>query len=175
MLPGLLSRRINRSLFTSENSYFSLTYNGHMPNCTRNLKTMTRPKYCRKIGCEPGASYFKPLGQSLTDPEEVVITLDEFEALRLADFEGLYQEACASNMNISRQTFGRIIDSARKKIADALVHGKALKIEGGIVSLEESGAFKCSCCDFSSECCKNSISSPQCPKCRKLNINMKGE
>jgi len=58
---------------------------------------------------------------------------DELEAVRLADFEELYQEDAAKKMNISRQTFGNIINSAHKKIADVLLHGKALKIEGGIV------------------------------------------
>jgi hypothetical protein len=89
--------------------------------------------------------------------------------MRLADFEGLYQENSAAMMNISRQTFGRIIDSARKKIADALIHGKALKIEGGIVSFEDNGEIKCTSCDFSLECCKNNGESPSCPRCRKIN------
>lgn len=137
------------------------------------IKIMTRPKYCRTIGCEPGAIYYKPQGISSSILEEVVITLDEFEALRLADFEGLYQENSAANMNISRQTFGRIIDSARKKIADALVHGKALRIEGGIVSFEENGSIKCSSCDNSANCCKESGGLPSCPRCRKITTNKK--
>ncbi len=62
------------------------------------------------------------------------MSLDEYEAIRLADLEGLYQEQAASRMNISRQTFGRIIESAHRKVADVLVNGKALKIEGGDVS-----------------------------------------
>jgi uncharacterized protein len=135
------------------------------------IKIMTRPKYCRKIGCEPGANYFIPQGIPVSSMEEISISLDEFEALRLADFEGLYQENCASSMNISRQTFGRIIDSARKKIADALVHGKALKIEGGTVSFEENGKIRCSSCDYSMNCCKNSGDSPACPRCRKITNN----
>jgi predicted DNA-binding protein (UPF0251 family) len=61
------------------------------------------------------------------------LTLDEFEAIKLADFEGLYQEQAAVKMDISRQTFGRIIDSAHRKIADVLINGKALKIAGGEV------------------------------------------
>jgi len=97
---------------------------------------MTRPKCCRKIGCGPDATYFKPRGIPTTSLEEVQLTLDEFEAIKLADFERLYQENAANKMNISRQTFGRIIDSAHKKIADALIHGKALKIEGGQVETE---------------------------------------
>jgi len=63
--------------------------------------------------------------------EEIKLTLDELEAIRLADFNGLYQEGAAKKMNISRQTFGNIINSAHKKIADVLLHAKALKIEGG--------------------------------------------
>jgi uncharacterized protein len=68
--------------------------------------------------------------------DEVVMTLDEFEAMRLADLEGLYQEQAAEQMNVSRTTFSRIIDAAHRKIADALVHGKALRIEGGPVQVE---------------------------------------
>jgi predicted DNA-binding protein (UPF0251 family) len=68
--------------------------------------------------------------------QELLMTLDEFEALRLADLEGLYQEQAAQQMNISRPTFSRIIDSAHRKIADAIVHGMALRIEGGVVRVE---------------------------------------
>ena len=65
--------------------------------------------------------------------EEVSLALDELEAVRLADWEGFYQEDAAKKMNISRQTFGNIINSAHKKIADVLLNAKALKIEGGVV------------------------------------------
>jgi len=68
--------------------------------------------------------------------DEVVMTLDEFEAIRLADLEGLYQEKAAGAMSVSRPTFSRIVDSAHRKIADVLVHGKALRIEGGPVRLD---------------------------------------
>jgi predicted DNA-binding protein (UPF0251 family) len=63
--------------------------------------------------------------------EEVVLTLDEFEAVRLKDLEGLDQEECAKKMNISQPTFHRLVTMARRKIADSIVNGKALKIEGG--------------------------------------------
>ena len=66
------------------------------------------------------------------------VTVDEYEAIRLADYEQLYQEEAAGKMNISRQTFGRIIEAAHKKIADVLMNGKALKIEGGKVSFDET-------------------------------------
>jgi len=65
--------------------------------------------------------------------EEVNLTLDELEAVRLADLEEMYQEDAAKKMNISRQTFGNIINSAHKKIADVLLNAKALKIEGGTI------------------------------------------
>ena len=63
--------------------------------------------------------------------DEVVLSIDESEAIRLADLEGFYQEEAALRMNVSRQTFGRIVSSARGKIAQAIIHGKALRIDGG--------------------------------------------
>jgi predicted DNA-binding protein (UPF0251 family) len=67
--------------------------------------------------------------------EQVGLTVDELEAIRLADLEGLYQEAAAEQMNVSRQTFGRILEAAHRKVADALVNGKALSIEGGPIEV----------------------------------------
>jgi uncharacterized protein len=99
---------------------------------------MPRPKCRRNICGIPDKNYFKPRGIPTVDLEEVLLTLDEFEAIRLADYEQLYQEEAAEKMNISRQTFGRIIEAAHKKIADVLMNGKALKIEGGEVNLEET-------------------------------------
>lgn len=94
---------------------------------------MPRPCRCRRIRCNPDSTYFKPRGIPLDSLEEVNLALDELEAVRLADFDGLYQEDAAKKMNISRQTFGNIIDRAHKKIADVLLNAKALKIEGGVV------------------------------------------
>ena len=94
---------------------------------------MSRPCRCRRIRCKPDTNYFKPRGIPLDALEEVNLTLDELEAIRLADLAGLYQEDAAKKMNISRQTFGNIINAAHKKIADALLNAKALKIEGGTV------------------------------------------
>lgn len=92
------------------------------------------------IGFLPGATYFKPAGIPLSTLDEVVVTLDELEAIRLADLEGLYQEQAAERMKISRPTFSRVVDSARRKIADALVNGKALRVEGGAVTLRGGAA-----------------------------------
>jgi predicted DNA-binding protein (UPF0251 family) len=97
---------------------------------------MPRPHNFRKVGCLPQSSFFKPRGIPLSTLQQVLLTVDEFEAVRLADFEGLYQEDAAVRMNVSRQTFGRILVSAHKKIADALIHGKALSIEGGPYELD---------------------------------------
>ena len=94
---------------------------------------MSRPCRCRRIRCSPDTSYFKPRGIPLDMLEEVNLTLDELEAIRLADLEGLYQVDGARKMDISRQTFGNIINSAHRKIADVLLNAKALKIEGGKV------------------------------------------
>ncbi len=99
---------------------------------------MPRPRNCRRIGCMPQANYYKPQGVPLSALQYVNLTYDELEAIRLADLEGMYQEKAAEKMNISRQTFGRIIESAHKKIADALVNGKALSIEGGIIELDNT-------------------------------------
>jgi uncharacterized protein len=92
-----------------------------------------RPFCCRRIAGRPAAPVFKPIGIPVVELDEVIMTLDEFEAVRLADLDGLYQEQAAEQMNVSRPTFSRIIDSAHRKVADVLVHGKALRIEGGPV------------------------------------------
>lgn len=97
-------------------------------------EAMPRPFCPRHVEWTPGVTYFKPAGVPLRLLEEVALTLDELEALRLADLEGLYQEEAADRMKISRPTFGRIVESARRKVADALAHGKALRVQGGVVA-----------------------------------------
>lgn len=94
---------------------------------------MPRPFCLRRVEWTPRVTYFKPAGVPLRLLEEVTLTLDELEALRLADLEELYQEEAADRMKISRPTFGRIVESARRKVAGALVNGKALRLEGGPV------------------------------------------
>lgn len=76
---------------------------------------------------------FKPAGVPACRLEWLKLTLDEFEALRLADLDGLHQEQAAARMGVSRQTFGRIVENARRKVAQALSSGMALNIEGGVV------------------------------------------
>ena len=96
---------------------------------------MPRPRRCRRVGHLPQSTYYKPRGVPLSILEHVNLTVDELEAIHLADLEGLYQAEAADSMNVSRQTFGRILESAHKKIAEALVHGKALSIEGGQIEV----------------------------------------
>ena len=108
---------------------------------------MPRPPCCRRVEGNPAASIFKPAGIPARVLEEVTMSLDEFEAIRLADFEGLYQDQAAERMRISRPTFGRIVEVARRKVAEALVHGKALKIEGGPVRFARHRRGRCPACE----------------------------
>ncbi len=100
---------------------------------------MPRPHCKRSIDSYCAHSVFRPYGLQTGHRGEVTLSHDELEALRLSDFEGLYQDAAARAMGISRQTFGRIIESARHKTADALLNGKILKIGGGNVRLKDKG------------------------------------
>lgn len=94
---------------------------------------MSRPPATRTIADRVRHHRFKPAGVPLPDLEQVVLSLDEAEAVACADLDGLYQEAAARRMGVSRATFGRILAAARSKIADALINGKALLISGGPV------------------------------------------
>lgn len=125
---------------------------------------MPRPVKCRKVHFRPGFTWFKPAGIPVKQLDEAVLTIDELEALRLADLEGLYQEDAASRMKVSRQTFGNIVESARRKTADALINGKAIRIEGGNVELKER-IFACGSCghEWSAPC---GTGRPEgCPAC----------
>ncbi len=92
---------------------------------------MPRPRRCRRVWFEPNVTYFKPAGVRMIDLEETILTVDEFEAVRLKDLEELEEEEAAKKMGISQPTFNRLVNSARKKIAEAIVKGKAIKIMGG--------------------------------------------
>jgi predicted DNA-binding protein (UPF0251 family) len=89
---------------------------------------MPRPRLCRKIRFNPNITYFKPRGVCLNDLDIVSLSLEEMEALRLRNIEELEQETAAKKMNTSQSTYQRILSSAYKKISDALVNGKAIKI-----------------------------------------------
>ena len=92
---------------------------------------MSRPRICRRVLFPPSVTYFKPAGVRMSMLEESALTIDEFEAVRLKDLEGLEQSECAQKMCISQPTFHRLVLSARRKVADSIVNGKALRIIGG--------------------------------------------
>ena len=92
---------------------------------------MPRPRLTRKVFSEPEVTYFKPAGIRMAGLKEITLKVEEFEAIRLKDLEEMEQEKAAEKMNISQPTFHRLITLARKKIADSLVNGKAIRIEGG--------------------------------------------
>ena len=92
---------------------------------------MPRPVKWRRVEFIPRNRYFTPSSDTEEIPGEIVLQIEEVEALRLKDLEGLEQEACAERMEVSRQTFQRVLNSAREKVADAIIHGKAIRIAGG--------------------------------------------
>jgi len=118
----------------------------------------------------PSSSYFKPRGIPVSMLEEVVLTMDELEAMRLADYECLYHEQAAAKMNVSRTTFGRIVESAHKKVADALINGKALRIEGGEIEMAETRIFKCVKCQHTWNVPFGTGRPAECPACKDAAI-----
>jgi predicted DNA-binding protein (UPF0251 family)/DNA-directed RNA polymerase subunit N (RpoN/RPB10) len=92
---------------------------------------MARPRKWRRVEFIPTVQHFVPLDMQSDTIEESILKVEEIEAIRLRDTEDLEQEQCAERMEVSRQTFQRILGSARKKLADAIINGKAIKIEGG--------------------------------------------
>jgi predicted DNA-binding protein (UPF0251 family) len=103
---------------------------------------MGRQSLPRRVEFMPQTTYFKPAGISLSQLQEICLSVEEVEAIRLKDLERLEQEECAQKMNISRPTFSRILGSVRQKMADALLNGKAIRIEGGNFEMALS-RFRC--------------------------------
>ena len=100
---------------------------------------MPRPPVLRRVWFSPCVTYFKPRGVGLSGLEETTLHIDELEAMRLKDLLGMTQSEAAKKMNVSQPTFHRLVLSARKKVADALVNGKAIRIEGGNVKMFRRG------------------------------------
>jgi uncharacterized protein len=130
---------------------------------------MPRPCKPRRVICHPQAMSFKPCGDRTQTLETVSLTLDELEAIRLADYDGLYQEQAAGKMKISRQTFGNIIVSAHKKVADFLVNSKKLSVGGGMIEINR--------CSFVCGACRHTWSIPcgtgrpgACPQCKSTDF-----
>jgi len=92
---------------------------------------MPRPRCRRRIGLNPETTYFKPSGVPMRQLQEVNLTIDEFEAIRLKDLLGMSQKEAAAKMNISQPTFHRLVSDARRNLADGIVNGKAIRIYGG--------------------------------------------
>jgi predicted DNA-binding protein (UPF0251 family) len=106
---------------------------------------MSRPKQNRKISNPPIMKGFKPFGIPRKMLDEVTLLYDEYEAIRLVDYEGLHHEKAAEQMNVSRPTLTRIYEKARKTVALALVEGKMINIEGGNVQFDREW-FRCKRC-----------------------------
>jgi len=126
---------------------------------------MPRPHCPRRVAALPPRTYFKPRGVPVLELEEIVLSVDELEALRLADLEGLYHQDAAARMNVSRATFGRIVASGRRKVAEVLVRGHALRIEGGAVEMPGLRSFSCSACRHSWQEPFGTGRPEKCPAC----------
>ncbi|HOO63710.1 MAG TPA: DUF134 domain-containing protein [Synergistaceae bacterium] len=135
---------------------------------------MPRPEKNRVIRNLPSSVSFLPEVENPEAQEEsvVVLKLDELEAIRLADLEGLYQQHAAEHMHVSRQTFGNILNEARKKIAECLILGKGLHIEGGNVVVE-TRRFHCNRCRHSWGENIGSAKPQECPECHSQEIQQR--
>ena len=107
---------------------------------------MPRPRKCRLVSSVPATTYYKPRGIPVSSLQEVVLAVEELEALRLADYMGLTQTETAKRLGVSQPTLHRVLRSARKKVADALVNGKALRISGGTYRIPRQRWFECFKC-----------------------------
>ena len=134
---------------------------------------MSRPKSNRIVLEPPLFSDFKPIGVRGQDLEQILLTLDEFEAFRLADNMGLSHATAADEMEISRSTFTRLIEKARQKIAEFIIHGKLLSIEGGSIHFRNN-IIRCQSCGHMFKInISNTIT--ECPACHSKNlINLAG-
>lgn len=129
---------------------------------------MPRKKNDRIVYEPPRFTEFKPIGVPVRELESVLLSLDEFEAVRLADFTGLSHEEASDEMKISRSTFSRLIVKARKKIATFLLQGMILKVEGGHVHFKNN-VLRCMDCGYMF---RITFDSPidQCPECHSKNL-----
>ncbi len=125
---------------------------------------MPRPPCCRRVAGLPPCRQFKPAGVPAATLPAVTLGVDELEALRLADLEGLYHEQAAARMGVSRATFGRIVESARRTAARALVEGLVLRIEGGAVEVP-AGPRACAGCGHRWRERRGPDGDAACPRC----------
>ena len=132
---------------------------------------MPRPRCCRRVAGLPRCFVFKPAGIPASSLEEIVLSVDELEAMRLADTSGMYQEEAAAQMNVSRQTFGRIIQAAHEKVAHALIEGKVLRIEGGAIEVTQMRTFRCDACESTWEVPFGTGRPQGCPRCKSTALH----
>lgn len=128
---------------------------------------MSRPKRIRRMNNPPHFRGFRPIG--MTEDHPVVINYDEYEAIRLSDFELFGQVEAAQAMGVSRPTFARIYESARRKVAKAFVHGQSIVFEGGKVYFD-SEWYSCNLCGcwFNHPAKDSKVS--ECPLCGSSEI-----
>jgi predicted DNA-binding protein (UPF0251 family) len=132
---------------------------------------MVRPIKDRMVEFNPEISYFKPRGIPMIDLEEIRLTVDEREAIRLSDLLGMSQEEAGRCMGVSRATFGRIIQRARQVVADALINGKAIKVEGGNYTIvDPARIFHCNSCHYEWEEPPGSGKPCRCPTCNQGDV-----
>ena len=137
---------------------------------------MGRPRKDRLVAFNPKISYFKPRGIPMVDLSEVCITVDEREAIRLADLLDLSHAEAGKCMGVSRATFGRIIQRARNAVADALINGKAINVEGGSYRIvDKIRLFHCINCNFEWEEPFGSGRPKHCPSCKKNELYRLGK
>ena len=129
---------------------------------------MSRPRKPRFVRTEPATSTLVPGDAAGEDQEPIMLGWDECEALRLVDYEGLFQEATAEVLGVSRQTVGRIVTSARRKLTSALVEGRALRIEGG--DAEMMTHYYCVDCGNQWLVFEGAAPSRHCPACGGTNV-----
>lgn len=134
---------------------------------------MPRPEKHRIVNEPPIFTEFKPMGVVGRFLERTHLSLDEFEAFRLADFVGLSHAEASDEMEISRSTFTRLIEKARKKIADLIIHGKVLTIEGGNIHFRNN-IIRCHDCGHMFNI-NIKTSFTECPECKSTNlVNLAG-
>ena len=134
---------------------------------------MPRPKNRRIVHEPPLFNEFKPLGVPSINLKRSKLSLDEFEAIRLADYNGYSQEEAASEMGISRSTFSRLIENARKKLAEFLILGKLLSIDGGNIHFRNN-IIRCESCGYMFKTDINA-SFAECPNCKSTSlVNLAG-
>ena len=129
---------------------------------------MPRPQKQRKVHKPPFYTRFKPIGIPSKDLKQLTLSLDEYEAIRLSDYYGMSQEEASEEMEISRPTFTRLIEIARKKMADFLINGKVLNLEGGNIHFKNN-VIKCEDCGHMFTTSFN-IEIKACPNCSSKNI-----